>query len=108
METQSNKTKICPLTETLKLIGDSATLLIIKALENGPRRYNEIHDYVNIVCEATLSERLKKLQSLGLIKRHQFECIPPKVEYTLSSQAKPLLKVISELEKFGKNYFVSK
>ncbi|MBP9758557.1 helix-turn-helix transcriptional regulator [Candidatus Dojkabacteria bacterium] len=105
MKNKEHKNEFCPLIESAKMLGDTATLLIINCLGNGSKRYNEIQSYVNMVSEATLADRLKKLQTLGLIERKQYECIPPKVEYSLTAQAKPLADVIDRLRSFGEKYF---
>lgn len=96
---------VCQIVETSKLIGDAATLLIIKALSDGPKRFGEINAYVTVVCEATLSTRLKKLQKHKIIKRTQFQTIPPKVEYELTDEASGLIEIVNEIEKFGDNFF---
>ena len=105
MENKTKESKFCPLIESAKMIGDTATLLIINCLENGSKRYSEIQNYVNMVSEATLATRLKKLQALGLVERKQYECIPPKVEYSLTAKAKPITEVIDRLRSFGEKYF---
>lgn len=102
------KSEVCSIVEAAKLVADPAILLIVKRLMDGPKRYNEIKDYVTVVSEATLSSRLKKLVQLKLIERKQFESIPPKVVYQLSDKSKELTKVVDALENFGNCYLDSK
>lgn len=95
----------CTLVESAKLIGDPAILLIIKILLDGEKRYKEIQEYVSVVCEATLSNRLKQLVRMGLILRIQHPEIPPRVTYTLTPKAAPFKEVIISLEKFQTIFF---
>lgn len=95
----------CPVVESAKLIGDTATLLIIKSLIGGEKRYKDIAEYVCMVSDVTLTTRLKELVKNGLIEREQFKEIPPRVEYRLTDKGMLLKKVIDALEEFGEKYF---
>lgn len=98
---------VCPIFESAKLIGDPAVLLILKSLLEGDKRYKQIHDYVNVVSDATLSTRLKYLVEKKLISRKHHSEIPPKVIYSLTEKAKSISFVVEALEKFGNDYFDS-
>jgi len=53
-----------------------------------------------------LSRELKELITLGLLERQDFEVIPRKVEYSLSSEGKSLIPVISVMYDWGVKHLV--
>lgn len=104
----THNSDFCPVIETAKLVGDTATLLIIKSLLEGEKRYKDIKSYVNVVTDATLSNRLKFLCQQDLITRTQHHTIPPKVTYRLTQKGLQLKPVIKSLEVFGTNNLQTK
>jgi DNA-binding HxlR family transcriptional regulator len=92
----------CPITTAADLVGDTSTLMIIKNLLDGPKRYSEIKKQVDMVSEATLSTRLKYLVEKDIIERTQYQTIPVKVEYKIKRCSKTLKKIINSLSEFGK------
>ena len=56
------------------------------------------------ILDATLSVQLKSLEEYGLIKRIQYEAIPPKVEYSLTEIGEKFHPVVAAMETWGKEY----
>ena len=56
------------------------------------------------MTHATLSVQLKSLEEYGLVKREQYEAIPPKVEYSLTDIGRKFHPVIAAMETFGNEY----
>lgn len=98
-----DNSKNCPIGDASRLIGDFWNILIIRELLKGTLRFNELKEIVEGITNSTLSDRLKNLVDSGIIERKQYQCIPPKVEYSLSKKGYELKNLIEELEKFGKN-----
>lgn len=74
------------LAETLCLIGDKWTVLVVANLSLAqPLRYNELRRSVEGISQRMLTLTLKQLEENGLVKRTLFPCIPPRVEYELTS-----------------------
>jgi DNA-binding HxlR family transcriptional regulator len=96
--------KYCPIIKPTKLIGDVWTLLIVKSLLNGPKRFNQIKTEIPEITSRTLTCRLKTLTEQGIIDRKQYPVIPPKVEYSLTEIGFGMNKIISEIEKFGNKF----
>ena len=94
--------KNCPIAEASRLIGDFWNILIIRELLKGCLRFNELKETVEGITNSTLSDRLKNLVAEDIVERKQYESIPPKVEYSLTTKGKKLQTLIAELEKFGK------
>lgn len=101
MDKSKEKTQ-CPVTATLQLIGGRWKTIIIYCLTFGTKRFGEIAVRIPDISRKVLTEQLKELTADGIIKREQFNEIPPRVEYSLTELGKSLSPVIHELEKWGK------
>src|SRR4029077_326549 len=55
-----------PLAAALAAVGDRWTLLVVEALLEGPRRFNELQDEVTGIAPNILSDRLRRLEQEGL------------------------------------------
>ena len=78
--------------------------MILLYLEDGPTRFNELLRKMPKMTHATLSVQLNSLEEYGLIKRVQYEAIPPKVEYSLTDIGKKFHPVAAAMEAWGKAY----
>jgi DNA-binding HxlR family transcriptional regulator len=85
-----------------KIIGDVWTLMIVKQLLTGKKRFKDLELALDGVSTKTLCARLTMLEENHLITRKYFSEIPPRVEYELSEVGKQLDRVIEEIESFGK------
>src|SRR5260370_15327429 len=79
-----------PLAEALTRVGDRWTLLVVEALLNGPRRFNDLLDQIPGIAANILSERLKRLEREGLLVTRPYSERPPPSEYELTADAKEL------------------
>ena len=82
---QSNPPFKCGMEALLELVGGKWKLLILYHLHGGPRRFGELRRLVGNISEKVLSQQLKELAADGLIKRIDFDTVPPHVEYELTS-----------------------
>jgi len=96
--------KKCALSETSKIIGDYWNILILRQLFTRPQRFSEFLGQIEGSTSATISQKLKQLAREGIIERKQFECIPPKVEYKLTSKGQKFEKVIIAVEQLSKTF----
>lgn len=94
----------CPVAKAAHLVGDTVTLLIVRDLFSGPKRFKELVSSLEGVSSRTLTLKLKTLESLEIVSRKEFAERPPKVEYTLTKKGKGLKKVIASLESYGKTF----
>ena len=89
---------LCPLKGIIDVISKKWTLLIVNALgNNGRLRFKGLMEELNGISPKTLSDTLKNLQAEGLINRESFAEIPPRVEYTLTTDGLELRKSIIPL-----------
>ena len=77
--------------------------LIIHQLLEGPKRFNELESELNITGKV-LSEKLKQLEMLNLIKRDVYPTTPVKVEYSLTKKGKGLDPVIKAIETWSQEW----
>ena len=105
--TKAQQKKICtncPIAKASDLVGDSVTLIIVRELLTGSKRFGEILDALGGVSTRTLTEKLKKLEASKLVLRLEFKAKPPHVEYSLTVKGKGLKKIVTALSDFGEKY----
>jgi len=94
----------CPYATAQSLISGKWAVLILLYLEDGPIRFNELLRKMPKMTHATLSVQLKALEENGLIKRVQYEAIPPRVEYSLTEIGRKFHPVIAAMQTWGNEY----
>lgn len=95
----------CPYVTSQKVLTGKWSIYIIYLLKDGPIRFNELQRRMpEDMTHTTLSRQLKSLEEDGLIVRHVYSEIPPKVEYELSEIGQKFEKVLDELEVWGNEY----
>ncbi len=95
---------ICPVARTAKIISGKWTLLIIRDLASGVKRFNQLERSLDGISPKTLSERLRYLEEEGIILRQTFAEVPPRVEYSLSERGYDLVDVIESMRCYGKQW----
>lgn len=95
----------CPITNVLDLLGDKWTLLVIRDLVLGKRRFQEFMDSPEAIASNILANRLSKLEAAGLVARHAFQDNPTRYEYFLSKRGKALEPILEAIVVWGKKQF---
>ena len=85
----------CPIEETVELVGDRWSLLLVGALLSGPRRTTELVGDLAPISTRTLAERLKRLEAAGILTRRSYPESPPRVEYQLTARGLELRGVLT-------------
>jgi DNA-binding HxlR family transcriptional regulator len=99
--------KICPALGFSEIVGGKYKLRILWVLIKRPYRYSEIRRSLikgtlgKPVTARVLSRELKELQSRGLILRHQYNVVPPKVEYSLTEEGMNLKPILDSIVEWG-------
>ncbi len=94
----------CPVERTLKIIGSKWTILIIRDLLEGKKRFGELRKSLSGVSPKTLSGRLKSLESEGIVTRIIYPEVPPRVEYALTKRGTSLGAIIKSMKEWGGRY----
>ena len=87
----------CLAREILDRIGDKWSVYVIDALAAGTRRFSELRRDVDGVSQRMLTVTLRALERDGLIVRHVYPVIPPRVEYSLTPLGRSLLAIVEAL-----------
>ena len=95
---------VCPFVTAQRLIQGKWAILILHHLSDGPLRFNELQRRMPKMTHATLSNQLKQLESGGIIARHEYLQVPPKVEYSLTPIGQRFLPVLVSIEDWGQAY----
>jgi DNA-binding HxlR family transcriptional regulator len=91
----------CPVACTLDVLGDKWSLLVIRDLMRGKRRYAEFVDSPERIPSNILAERLKRLTTLGLIRATPYSRHPPRLEYTLTPKGEDLRPIMRAMVDWG-------
>ena len=102
----SRSGQICGVARAAALMGDVWKLLLVRDLENGPRRFSELEASTGI-SPRVLTDRLRELLARGIVTRHMFNEIPPRVEYTLTEKGRAACTVVDSLRAFGDAWLMS-
>lgn len=103
-KTNHSDDTICPVARTADIISGKWTLLIIRDLVSGVKRFNQLERSLQGISPKTLSERLRSLEEEGIVTRQTFAEVPPRVEYALTDKGHDLVCVIENMRSFGKQW----
>jgi DNA-binding HxlR family transcriptional regulator len=94
----------CPVAKVANLIGDTWSLLIIRDLENGARRFGELESSLSGVSSRTLTKKLQFLEENKIVERKEYSEKPPRVEYALTANGKKFHEIIDAMRTYGEKY----
>ena len=98
------RTVRCPVATSLDLVGDRWTLLIVRDLLRGQTRFSQLRLSVEGIPPALLTNRLRLLESAGVVTRRQYSEHPPRYEYRLTSKGHGLGVVVGALATWSEKY----
>ena len=90
-----------PDARALDLVGDKWTLLIVRDLVSGPRRFVELQRVLPGISTEQLRSRLNRMVADGLLTRQRYREVPPRVDYALTELARDLMPVVGALARWG-------
>lgn len=88
----------CPARAILDVLAGKWALLLIHALIEGPARPSELRRRVGGISEKMLIQTLRLLERHGLVRRHSYAEVPPRVEYSLNELGVSLSELVSALD----------
>jgi DNA-binding HxlR family transcriptional regulator len=94
----------CPVVHTTELIGGKWTLLLVRDLAEGRSRFCELERSLAGISPRTLSLRLRALEEDGIVERHTYPEVPPRVEYSLTQKGIDLLPIIDCMRQYGRRW----
>ena len=90
--------------QAIELVGKRWTGAILFVLLEGPARFSEIKECVPDLSDRLLSERLKELESQGIVEREVIDGIPVRVQYTLTPKGQALGPTVDALKSWARAY----
>lgn len=90
-----------PLELALERVGDRWSLLLVEALLDGPRRFNELADGVAGIAPNILTDRLRRLEREGVVLARPYTDRPPRMEYALTAAGQDLASALRLLADWG-------
>jgi DNA-binding HxlR family transcriptional regulator len=102
MSAASNST--CPVCRTAEIVCGKWTLLVIRDLAEGSSRFCELERSLEGISPRTLSLRLRALEEEGVVERHTYPEVPPRVEYALTEKGRALVPLIEDMRSYGKRW----
>jgi len=101
---EDNDSLVCPVARTASIVSGKWTLLIIRDLTTGTKRFSELERSLVGISPKTLSERLSALEGEGILQRKTYAEVPPKVEYSLTEKGQALFVIIEDMRAYGRQW----
>jgi DNA-binding HxlR family transcriptional regulator len=97
---------VCPVSRALEALDGKWTILVVRDLLGGTKRFTELRRSLSGISPKTLTDRLRGLEQHGLVERHIYAEVPPRVEYSLTSAGRTLEPVLVALSRWGRTHTV--
>jgi DNA-binding HxlR family transcriptional regulator len=105
MLNRTYETQNCSVARALEVVGERWSLLIVRDLMLGYRRFDELHERLG-VARNVLAARLERLAEEGVIEKELYQERPARYEYHLTEKGRDLWPVIVGLLSWGDRYLV--
>jgi DNA-binding HxlR family transcriptional regulator len=89
---------------TIKMLGDRWKVQIIECLMDGTKRFGELKRELGDITQKVLTSNLRMLEENGILVRHVYAEIPPRVDYTLTNLGYDLRPVIDSMVAWAEMY----
>nr|WP_305793999.1 helix-turn-helix domain-containing protein [Gilliamella sp. A7] len=95
----------CPVDATINMIGGKYKSLILwKLMTETTLRFSQLQKEIPTATPKILTQQLRELEANGLINRHVYPVVPPKVEYSLTNFGKSIKPVLESMYIWGSDY----
>jgi DNA-binding HxlR family transcriptional regulator len=95
---------ICAIANSLDIVGDKWSLLVVRDLLHGKRTYGELAQSPEGIPTNILADRLKRLESAGIVTSTPYQERPVRLAYTLTPKGGALGDVLLAFVRWGKQY----
>ena len=95
---------VCPAVAAVSLISGKWKLLILRNLKMRPWRFNELQRDLEDISKKALTDSLRQMIDAGLACRHDYQEMPPRVEYGLTEPGQKMLPILNALGDLGGYY----
>ncbi len=95
---------MCPVVATARIVAGKWTLLLLRDLADGPRRFGELERSLEGISPHTLTMRLRSLEAEGIVARREERGVPPRVDYTLTDKGRDLVPIVDAMRDYGSRW----
>ncbi|MFZ0568780.1 MAG: helix-turn-helix domain-containing protein [Nitrososphaeraceae archaeon] len=96
--------KSCPIETTFRVIGKRWTILIIREIFRGNTQFNRFMENIEGITPKVLTERLRELERLGIVRRRIVSEYPVRVEYSLTDMGRGFEPILLSAASFSMKY----
>lgn len=102
---EATNCSLCPRFESaFAFLGKRWNGLIIQTLMSGPKRFKDISNLIPSMSDKMLSERMKDLESEGILIRHVYPETPVRIEYELTDKGMALRPVMEQVSAWAEQW----
>ncbi|AXH08461.1 transcriptional regulator [Malaciobacter halophilus] len=101
---ESNKKYNCFFQLATDIIGGKWKGMVLWALKKDVKRNGELMRLIPNISQKMLTQQLRELEEVGIVKRVVYPVVPPKVEYKLTKAGEKLIPILYQLHDWGKEY----
>jgi DNA-binding HxlR family transcriptional regulator len=94
----------CPIAMTLDLVGDRWSLVILRDMVNGKKRFSEFLDSPERITTSVLAARLARMEEAGLVEARAYQNRPKRYDYQLTEKGLAMLPVLQEICRWANRY----
>ena len=95
----------CPIATTLDIVGDRWTLVILRDLINGKKRFSEFLESPEQISTNVLTDRLALIEAAGIAKKKLYQARPKRFEYHLTRKGKDLHPLLQEICRWANKHY---
>ena len=95
----------CPIAASLDVLGDKWSLVIVRDMLIGKKRFGEFIASSEKITTSVLADRLARLEEAGLVTRSVYQTLPERFEYDLTEDGRGLLPILKEFCLWGNRHF---
>lgn len=94
----------CDVEATLSVIGGRWKPILVCHLLDGRKRFGELRRLTPNATERMITLQLRELEADGVVNRHVFAEVPPRVEYEITKFGQSLEPILLDMQKWGRKF----
>lgn len=96
----------CPVGATARIVAGKWTLLVLRDLADGRRRFSELERSLVGISPRTLSLRLRALEEQGVVERAERPGAPAHIDYCLTEKGVDLIPIVEAMRTYGSRWLI--
>ena len=97
----------CPIATTLDIVGDRWSLVVLRDMFIGKKRFSEFLSSPEEIATNVLSDRLASMEQAGLVTKAPYQLRPKRFEYSLTTKGEAFLPVLQAMCRWGNGFVPS-